>query len=328
VAVVRPQTSAILDASHAAWENGKWVYQALTHAHLPVDALDEGYLLSEDLSRYRVIYISGAAVRRDVSEKLAGWVEAGGVLYTGAGGLVHDEAGLPLAALAPLLGLKPRTPVEMWGGVRRYGSTDLAGIARERDAPAGARVSGQVPFGGSFELAVGREVLEPEPGAEVLATYVDGGVAAIRRAAGKGWVYVVGFYAGLEYAADVLRPDYDMARDFRDDKRAFVAAPALAAGVEPVVAASHPLIEGVLLKHAASGRRAVLLMNWAYKAGADGRGRDLVPAAPVTLVVRDAGPVNTVRSLWLRATIPHRREGARLVVTLPRLEDGDILLLE
>ena len=50
-------------------------------------------------------------------------------------------------------------------------------------------------------------------------------------------------------------------------KRAFVATPALAAGVRPVVEASHPLVEGVLMKHPATGRQAVTLLEVLFSIG-------------------------------------------------------------
>jgi hypothetical protein len=308
--------------NNASWENGKWVYQALTHAHIPVDALDDGYLLTEDLARYKVIYVSGRYVRKDAAAKLAAWVEAGGVLYTSGGGLAFDESKRPLAPLHAALGLKTRGEVDLWGGVRRYGATALAGITHDKDAPAGARVTGKPPYAGSFELAVGREVLTPAGDTAVLASYADGGAAATRHVFGKGAVYVVGFYAGLEYASDILRDDYNMARDFRDDKRAFVAAPALAAGIRPVVDVSCPTLEGVLLKNAKTGRQAVILMNWAYE------NRTLVPAENVTLRIQASGAATRIRSLWLRETFKGSTERGVFTVSLPKVEDGDILLLE
>jgi len=68
VALVRPLTSKIFGNS-ANWENGKWIHAALTHAHIPVDALDEGLVLSEDLARYKVICVSGSHLRRDAAVK-------------------------------------------------------------------------------------------------------------------------------------------------------------------------------------------------------------------------------------------------------------------
>lgn len=321
IAVVRPQTSAVFD-NNASWENGKWVFEAFTHAHLPVDALDEGYLMSEDLSRYKVIAVSGSHIRRDVAEKLAHWVEAGGVLYTSAGGLARDEADRPLEALRPVLGLKSRAPVELWAEVKRYGAGELAALIPLRAVPAGAVVR---PLGtfikNNFPLAVGREALEPGAGVEVLATDGDGRPALVRHPYGKGSAVTAGFYAGLEYAADVLRPGYDMSVDFQAAKRDSVAAVAIAAGVRPVVDASHPLIEGALLRHPQSGRETLILINWAYKGDA------VVPMERVTVAWRGAAATR-VKSAWLRQSFPVETKDGWNRIVLPRVEEGDILMAE
>lgn len=93
--------------------------------------------------------------------------------------------------------------------------------------------------------------------------FADGTVAIIRNKHGKGQVYVVGFFPGLEYRAAVRRTDFNMRRDFDAALRLIVAAPALEL-TRPVVEPSDPLVEGVLLKNAKNGMRAVTLANWAY----------------------------------------------------------------
>ena len=322
VAVVRPRTSEIFE-NNDSWENGKWVYTALQHAHIPVDALDEGFLMSEDLSRYKVIYISGSHIRQDVAEKLGQWVAAGGVLYTSGGGLARSEANEPLAALQSVLGLKSRTAVDVWADSGRYGATGLGGPRKVKDPPAnGAVLAWTAAPAETVPLVFGREVLDPAPGTEVLARYADGAAAVTRRAQGKGAVYVVGFYAGLEYAVDTMKGDYNMATDYLPGKRSFVTLPLQAAGVLPVVDASQPLIEGIMLKNRQTGRQAVTLSNWAYQ------GRSLVPQENVSIRLRDPGNVTQAKSLALGKTLPVTREGKDAIIKLDRLDEGDILLLD
>ncbi|MHB9106422.1 MAG: hypothetical protein ACYDCO_05135 [Armatimonadota bacterium] len=322
VAVVRPRTSEIFE-NNDSWENGKWVYTALQHAHIPVDALDEGFLLSEELSRYKVIYVSGSHLRQDVAEKLGKWVAAGGVLYTSGGGLARNEADEPLTVLHEVLGLKSRGAADVWADSGRYGATGLGGPKKVKDPPPnGAALSWMEAPAETVPLVFGREVLDPTPGTEVLARYADGTAAITRHAQGKGAVYVVGFYAGLEYAVDTMKGDYNMATDYLPGKRRFVTLPLQAAGVIPVVDASHPLIEGILLKNRQTGKQAVTLMNWAYQ------GRGLVPQEGVTIRLRDPGNVAQARSLALGKTLPLAREGKDVIMKLDRLDEGDILLLD
>ena len=93
VAVVKPETTQRWmnlsgNPPHltAAWENAKWVYSALQHAHVPVDPIDEHILATEDLTRYRIIYVSGSHVTRAAARGLERYVKDGGTLYTSVTG--------------------------------------------------------------------------------------------------------------------------------------------------------------------------------------------------------------------------------------------------
>jgi hypothetical protein len=311
VAIVRPRTADFFSNS-ASWENGKWIYTALMHAHIPVDPLDEGLLLSEDLTRYKVVVICGDNIRRDVAEKLKKWVEAGGTLYTCGWGMAGDESNRRLDSLLPLFGLKSRQQMDLWGNVPRYGATSLGAVQQARKPPEGCWVTGRTPFRGSLSPAVGREVLDPAESAEILATYADGGAAAVRHRCGKGTAWLLGFYAGLEYAIETMHN-----KPFDGDKRSFVAAPVLAAGVQPVVDADEPLVEGVLLKNSKTGKLAVVLINWKFLLDKE-----------LTVKVRGAGDATAARSLALAQPLRAAKEGDFLQITLPKLAEGDILLLE
>jgi hypothetical protein len=335
VAVVRPRTSECFESA-ASWENGKWVYAALAQAQLPVDPLDEEWLLGLDLSRYRAIYVSGSHLRADVAAKLAAWVAAGGTLVTSGWGLARDEADQPLAVLQPVLGLRSRPAVELWRDVARYGATALAPLRPVREAPeAAASVTGATLFAGGVRLAVGREVLDPLPGAAVLARFGDGQPAVTRHAHGRGVAWVIGFYAGVETSVDLLRDDWDMARDQSPAKRAIVSGPAFAAGIAPVVDTGAPLVAGALLRHPGTGRLAVTLTNWAYRMRGDTPrpydppgGYGLVPCGPLRIVVRGAGPVRAARSAWSGEALTCTPRQDEVEIALPRLEEADVLVLE
>ena len=311
VALVRPLTSKIFSGS-ANWENGKWVYTALNHAHIPVVPLDEGLVMSQDLSAYKMIVVSGSHLRRDAAAKLRDYVENGGVLYAAGWGLAEDEARQPLDVLRPVLGLKSRGEMDTWATVPRYGATSLRAIRAKRPAPEGANVIGQAPFRGSFTPAVGREILDPADGAQVLARYADGGAAVVRNRYGKGVAWTVGFYPGMEYAFEPMHN-----KPYDADKRLYVEAPVRDAGVRPVVDASVPEVDGVLLKNKQTGKLAVILINWKFTID-----------EPVRVAIRGAAGAKRVTSLALEQSLPVQREAGKIVVELPRLDEGDILLLE
>ncbi len=210
----------------ASWEDAKWVYLALRHAHVPVDVVSEQRLAEGSLSKYKAIYVAGPNLRRDAADRLKEWVRAGGLLWTGVLGCSRDEA------LRPLDLIPGERKAETWGSVQRYKATNLQPIA----GPGG-------------KTAVGREILQ-------------GDAPSRRIPSGAGEIFHCATYAGLTYSAKVRRVDFDMRADFDPALRAVVAGPALARIARPVVP-SDPLVEAVFLEK--EGKRSVALMNWAYK---------------------------------------------------------------
>ena len=176
--------------------------------------------------------------------------------------------------------------------------------------------------------------LEPAPVTHIRARCRDGSAAVTRHRVGRGLVYVCGFFPGLDYSTAVRRSDYDMRRDLDPALRTLIAAPALEQ-TQPVVDASDPLTEGVLLRNPANGARAVTLANWAYAVTAlrqdpSGKQTPIVthrPIQDVRVTIRGAGSVREVASCTLERTLEFTSTKDRLTVSLPRLEEGDVMLL-
>jgi hypothetical protein len=333
VAIVNPTSSerwmglgGASPAKEAAWENAKWIYSALQHAHIPVDPLDETMLATRDLSRYKVLYVNGPHLTRAAAEKVAAWVGAGGTLCTSGGGLMYDEAHRPLKALEPVLGLQPREAPRVSFKVALYGATRIESFddRRRHLEPPPPGVVGAGPFAGAFPLTIGRETLKPST-AQVLARFEDGQPAVTRNAHGRGQAYVVAFFPGLEYSALVRPEAFDMSKGFLADRRSWVVAPALEKAA-PVVDASAPAVEGVLLRNDATGKLAVTLANWAYRAAPGGV--EIVPLSGLKVSIRGAEGATKARSAALDQALAVESADGALVVTLPSLAEGDVLLLE
>jgi hypothetical protein len=279
------------------FENAKWVYLALRHAHTPVDVVSEQQLAEGNLGRYKVIYIPGPNLRGDAAAKIGEWVRAGGLLWTDAGGLAYDEANQPFKRIPGDRAL------ERWGRVEPYRATDFKPIAGKSPVTLAWE-------GAAIEPAVGREI---PSGGDVVARYSDGKPAVVRYGAGGGGIYHVGIWAGLTYSAKVRRADFDMRADFDPAIRSLIAWPTLSRAVERPVVPSDPLVEAVLLEK--DGKRSVALMNWAYK------GRALQPVEKLRVAL-PAG-VTSARSI-VHGPL-EVKEGA---VVLPRMEEIDLLVLE
>ncbi|OPZ99354.1 MAG: hypothetical protein BWY71_01010 [Planctomycetes bacterium ADurb.Bin412] len=231
--------------------------------------------------------------------------------------MAEDEARRPLETLYPVFGVRSRGKVDMWGSVPRYGATSLGAVRPVGEPPATAKVAGTGVLRGDFVPVVGREVLEPADGAEVMATYADGQAAAVRNRFGKGTAWLIGTYAGVEYAWEAMQK-----QPFSSDKRAWIAAPVLSAGVKPVVDAANPMVEGVLMRNPKTGKQAAVLMNW------DFAGREPTHGTNLLISIHSPTPVSKVRSLALDCELKLSQGDGIFSVTLPQLAEGDILLLD
>lgn len=305
VAFVSPRSSEVwgkaTDLQVTAFEDAKWVYLALAHAHVPVDILSEQQVAEGKLGAYKVAYIVGPNLRKDATAQVRAWLTAGGLLWTDALGLSRDEANQPLNLIPG--GRK----LESWGSVEGYRAVGFKPLT-EKTVPEGAAY---VYDSTKLHASIGREPLAEQDG-EVLARFADRKAAVVRHKLGKGAVIVAGLWAGLSYSAKVRRADFDMRADFDPTLRKLIASAALERSERPVVT-SEPLVEAVLLEQ--DGRRCVALMNWAY------RGTTHVPAENLRVTL-PAG-VKGVRSLVLGKVPLVER-----AVVLPRLSEIDLLVLD
>ena len=121
-----------------------------------------------------------------------------------------------------------------------------------------------------------------------------------------------------------------MSQDFDPARRAFVTAAALER-VKPVVDASEPLVEGLLLRNEANGTRAVTLMNWGYRVkGAAGKKthKELVALKDLKVTIRGAGEVSKATSTVLQKPLTVQKTADGVSILLPELLEGDVLRLE
>ena len=320
VAFVTPRSSEIwsrvTDPNLTTFENAKWIYLALVHAHVPLDILSEQQLAEGKLDRYKVIYIPGTHLRRDSAAAIREWVRAGGTVWTDATGLSRDEANQPATAMDEMLGLTGRQ-LETWGSVEQYRATELKPLT-ETNPPAGAE------FGwdkAKITARIARESLRPTS-ADVLASFADGKPAVTRNRFGKGEAIVAGLWSGVSYSGTVRRADFDMHADFDPTLRALIAAPALTHHAYRPAIPSDALVEAVALDK--DGQRSIALINWSYRrsAGEAGKGT-LQPIENLRVELPGFPPGKSVRSL---AHGPLKvSEGS---VTVPKLAEIDLLVIE
>ena len=266
----------------------------------------------------------GPNLRRDATLKVAEWVNAGGTLWTDAGGLSRDESDQENVAGNELLKVGTRK-VEVWGKCPEYRATTLEPLS-ESNVPESSRITllaGNVSQGHSATRAhIAREVLEVG-GATVRANFADKQPAMIERSVGKGRVVVLGIWAGVSYSAQVRRPDFNMQNDFDPSLRSLISYAALSSkAVRPAVT-SNPQVESVALQN--EHGRCIALTNWSYVADrTHPRGERLQPARNLRVQLPADSVAKVVRSLQLNQDLPIVDHS----VVLPIIEEIDVLVLE
>ena len=312
IGIVKPRTNTLLGGEI---NNALWTYVALAHDHVPVDPLDEHMLEHDDLSQYKVIYVSGKYLRKASAERLADWVKAGGTLFTSGGGMLLDEAQEPIKVLWPVFGVQTRTEMEV--------------TEKDAEPPLDWLITKPSRFAAKPHPR-SREVLQVEDSAEVLAEFADGRPASIRNKYGQGEAHLVAFPAGAMYGESVTlntpQTPADMEANADSLLRSFVSTPALQVK-DPPVQLNLANVEAVYLQNQETKKRAVSLINWAYKLGESGR-LEHNRFQDVTVVIASEGPVQKVRSAWLDKELPFQQEGGRITVTVPELWEADVLLID
>lgn len=320
VAFVTPRSSEIwskvTDPSLAAFENAKWVYLALRHAHIPLDVISEQQLSEGMLNQYKVIYVPGPHLHHKSANALREWVRNGGSVWTDAAGLSRDEANQPAAEMNEMLGLSERK-LETWGSVAQYRAAKLEPLT-EANPPTAAAISWEKA---TVPARIAREPLSPST-AEPLARFSDGKAAVTRNRFGKGEAIVAGFWSGLTYSATVRRSDFNMRSDFDPAIRDMIARTALARNVYRPAIPSDPLVEAIALRK--DGQRSVALINWSYAHSETATNKaSLQSLENLRIELPGFADAKSVRSI--------QHGPLKLVngaVLLPKLDEIDLLVIE
>jgi hypothetical protein len=332
---------------------------ALFAAHRQWDVLPPSGLSLEVLRRYRAVVLPNVACLSDEeAAALRAYVEGGGALLAtyetgcyGADGAPREQGALDDVLGVRDLGVPPRGPMpHSYARLRRSGTPDAPGAPGTSRADAAALLAG---FEGTEVLTNEGQVrtVAPAPGAAVPATLVpeifpqppDLSYPALweneapllvahRFGAGTGegggessrLAGRVVYFAGQTDRLNVTSGHPDHGR---------LLANALAWALEghppPVETDAPPDVHVTLLRQPATGRLYVHLVNYS---GA--QGRPVVaprPVGPLRLSI-DAGLADAEGAADAQAalllsgeTLDLRREGGRMLATVPRLERYEVL---
>jgi len=258
-AMIYSRTAEIWDDDNAVVHNRPYIYLGLDHSQIPTDIVSEWDVLDGRLEGYRIAYLSGVHLRRDVAERLRDWVQQGGHLWADVGAAMRDEADNRLGVLEPVFGAKQKL-VE-----RKYPVNFGYYLAVTPDADLGKIAWDAGPWGkgGETQCVLQRAIIEPA-GGRTLARFEDGLPAAVANDFGKGKALLLAYPAGLVYSRFYREPKRTEPLRFDALDRAVIAEPALAAGVERPVILSTPGIEATRLD-SPHGTAVALIDLWLQK---------------------------------------------------------------
>lgn len=265
--------------------NRMHTWMALAHAQIPVDFVAERQVERGDLKNYKVCYVSGPNLTCAAALKLSQWVAAGGVLYLSAGAASHDEFNRPLETIesqlpanrGPLETLQPflnsgsyvhileaKDAVVVDGkmlevlSVRQHQAPRAWGevLARFQDnAPAIVRgqAGAGVIYTSSFLPALDYIKQAVVARRQLLASQGDhAAVAANSVAVPTPPVSLAGKQPAVKTTSDIRLDRSYNPWEFSAETRELILQPVRAAGVDPPLTCSVPLVDAVLL-HADDG---------------------------------------------------------------------------
>lgn len=191
-----------------------YLYILLRHLQLPVELLSDADIEEGRLQDYQVYVMVGDHTTRRAAEQIRRWVEAGGVLVSGAGGGLLDEFNRPLDTLTEVYGIKGQRQYAAEQG-REYipGQAYADGAADNKlekflQAPRAKlelihahptdaiTVAG---FDGGKLPVLGARQTFTAAGGGVVGTFAAGQPAVVTNAFGEGRALLMGFLPGISY---------------------------------------------------------------------------------------------------------------------------------
>jgi hypothetical protein len=311
-------------------------YAALSEAHIPFDVLSDKFLAADRLAQYRVLVLPNTACLSDAAvAAVRAFAANGGTVVATYDAARHDEQGVERAEapLAAMLGGRH--------GARRRKLQSSYGFLAQREDPLlqGLGDTDVVPNDGDLLEFV------PGPGSAVPLTLIppvtahSGATISIPEfSAVRGSTDVPVVAHGAHGRGRVVlfanRMDALFYKyGFPDLGRILANAVRLGLGDAEALEVDAPDYVDVTLQ-AQPGRRLVHLINFAVgkhvNTGWRHPGRNLVPVQDirVRLRVSPGEKLRAVRSATDEAVLPHHVAGAWAEVTVPRLQDHEIVVFE
>ena len=295
-----PRRAALLyNRSHEICQHGggrlnqdwMWTYLGLMASHVPVDLIIEEDLDAEHLKGYDVLVLGGYNLESRHVAAIHEWVERGGMLIGSGGAARLDVSGDRSPATERLFAARQRRLSPRAAAAVKAARFQAPGIWPE---PVEVKPKGIL------------HRLEPIDSGKAVATYDDGGVAAVEHSLGKGRTILLGFHPGF-----TLRDSGGT----RSPARSWLAAPVIARLGRPRADIDDPSVETAFFE--ADSGIAVLLSSFYHGPVAEEKR---------VLSVATDRPIREVTSS-LHGPLEWERKGNRIEVQTPPINRVDVVIL-
>lgn len=299
-----PRRVALLyNRSHEICQQGRgnlnqdwmWTYLGLMASHVPVDLIIEEDLDAKHLEGYDVLLLGGFNLETRRVAAIQEWVERGGLLIGTGGAARLDVTGGPSQSTERLFAAKQQPLGKAAASAVTTARFQAAGIWPE---PVEVKPKGIL------------HRLEPIDAGKPVATYDDGGVAAVEHSLGKGRTILLGFHPGF-----TLRDSGGT----QSPARPWLAAPVIARLGRPRADIDDPSVETAFFE--ADSGIAVLLSSFLHS---DYHG-PLAEENRLLSVATDR-PIREVTSS-LHGPLEWERKGNRIEVQTPPINRVDVVIL-
>jgi hypothetical protein len=314
VAILYNRTASIWEAPDGAFQHdASYLHWALAHAGYDADFIPEEDVEGGELDRYAVLYMTGPQIRRASAERIAAWVQNGGVLMGTAGAGSRDPYDRPLDTLETVF------------GARSVGLERVSPLGRPRfELPAQKTLDELRPSGNANDAAGAcpqlcyRESLAPLPGATVTLAGSTGVAGGVFNRHGRGRAIRLAALPGVAYLHAALNtPGYDRATyvppTFSEPLRRLIIEPCRLAKVEPLASADANALE--FARYDADDRSVLFVIDNLNQ-----------KHDTVSFVVRDAARFRHAVSATGSHVKVEPRAGGALKLTLP-LNVADAVVL-
>ena len=232
-ALVYPMSCMLWDRN--AFQKAVALYLAHLHAGIPMDIITEQDVVDGYGKDYRLLYLVGRNIRRDILPIIDTYVKNGGTVVCSSPE-IRDPYDEKIENSSKLFGASSMEIVQ---------DEDIGRFAYEFKSKQPV----DTVLWGNKEIKIygQKSKIIPFSGAEVLANFSDGSPAIIRTKKGKGTVYLFGFAPGLSY----MHGDYGKNDVFPtmlyQNKDERVLCTFIAAGLENTVKISDAMVGGRII---------------------------------------------------------------------------------